>query len=72
MGVIEKYLNVTMDTGTAVSKRSVFGNCVNGTWEWGGALCWFQRLLGFMRESKIFWGKVVCSSFKWDLYVYSA
>jgi hypothetical protein len=41
-GSIEKYLNVTsvLDTCIAVSKRAVFGNCVNGTWEGVGALCW--------------------------------
>jgi hypothetical protein len=34
MGTIEKYLNLTsvLDACIAVSKRAVFGNCMNGTW----------------------------------------
>jgi hypothetical protein len=34
----------------------------------GGAMLGLE---GFMRESKIWLGKMVCSSFKWDLSVYS-
>jgi hypothetical protein len=74
MGIFEKHLNVShvLDTRTAVSKRAVFGNSVSGILEEAGALGWVRRLPSFMKESKILLGKMVCSSFKRDLSVYSA
>jgi hypothetical protein len=59
MGTIEKYLNVTsvLDTCIVVSKRAVFGICVNGIWAGVWARGWVQRLPGFMRESQDFVGE---------------
>jgi hypothetical protein len=35
----------------------------------GGGAMLVERLPGFMSESKILLGKMVCSSFQWDLSV---